>query len=234
MKQNSLISIILPTFNEEENIASLILEIKRYLKNYRYEIIVVDDNSTDGTQRVIKINFLKDERIKLLIRKKNRGLAYSILNGIKSSQGNYILVMDTDFNHHPKDIPLLLKQRKKYDLIVGSRYIKGGGMENRLRYYLSYVYNIVIRAVLHLPTKDNLSGFFVIKRNKLDQLNFEKIFYGYGDYFIRLLFFTSKKRLRILEIPVFYKNRAFGQSKSRFFSMFLQYTNTVLDLLRNS
>jgi len=100
----------------------------------------------------------------LFIRKKDKGLANSIRDGIEASRGQYIIIMDTDFNHNPKDIPLLLKYKAEFDVVVGSRYIKDGGMENKKRYLLSLFYNMTIRFILKLPTRDNLSGFFIIKR----------------------------------------------------------------------
>ena len=184
MKDENLLTVILPTYNEAGNIVILIGQIQKYLTGYRFEIIVADDNSTDGTAQKIKSTFGQDRRIKLFIRKKDKGLANSIRDGIEASRGQYIIIMDTDFNHNPKDIPLLLKYKAEFDVVVGSRYIKDGGMENKKRYLLSLFYNMTIRFILKLPTRDNLSGFFIIKRKKLSEMDFDKIFYGYGHYFM--------------------------------------------------
>lgn len=226
-----LISVILPTYNEAGNITALINEIKKYLKKWHYEILVIDDDSPDDTGRFVKKKFGKNKKIRLYIRKKDKGLSYAIRFGIEKAEGNLIIVMDTDFNHNPKDLPRLINATYNFDLVTGSRYIKGGGMENRMRYVLSYVYNMIIRFILRLETYDNLSGFFIIKKKVLIKFNFDQIFYGYGDYFIRLLHQAQKNKLAIHEIPVFYKNRISGLSKSRFFSMFIQYSKTVADLL---
>jgi len=230
-KENILISIILPTYNEVGNITLLIDQISHYLKKYLYEIIVVDDNSPDQTARAVKDKFSQSAKIRLFIKKENRGLAKAIRFGIEKSRGSCILVMDTDFNHHPKDIPKMIKFMYKADLIVGSRYIKGGGMENRLRYIISLLYNLITRKILALSTNDNLSGFFLMKKNKLEKLNYDKIFFGYGEYFIRLLFYARQKNFKIKEIPVFYKNRTAGESKSKFLPMFIDYSKTVLSLI---
>lgn len=229
--KSPFLSIILPTYNEAENIVPLIRKINRELKSIGHEIIVVDDNSPDGTAKCVLQEYSRQINIKVFTRKKNPGLANSILFGIKNAVGRYICVMDTDFNHDPEVIPAMLNMIKDSDLVVGSRYITGGGMENRLRHFLSLVYNMFIKAVLHLPTHDNLSGFFIANRNKLIKLDTVKIFSGYGDYFIVLLYLAHKAHFRITEIPVFYKNRIYGFSKSRFLPMFIGYSKTVLKLL---
>jgi dolichol-phosphate mannosyltransferase len=227
------ISIILPTYNEADNIVPLIEKIIHYLNKYHYEVILIDDNSPDGTAQRVSDRFKKQKEIKVYIRKTDLGLAKAIRFGVNKSCGEFIIAMDTDFNHNPKDIFSLLTYRNSFDMVVGSRYIKGGGMENRIRYYLSSVYNQAIRQILKLSTCDNLSGFFLIKRKKLLLLPADKIYFGYGDYFIRLLFFANQLKFTIKEIPVFYKNRFFGQSKSNFISMFIDYSKTVLQLLFN-
>lgn len=226
-----LVSVILPTYNEVENIVVLIRDIIRNLKKLNFEVIVVDDNSPDQTAKLAKEKFKKDNRIKILVRRFDRGLAKSILFGIEKSRGQYIIVMDTDFNHDPHVLPKFLSYKNKYPLIIGSRYIKGGGMEDKTRYFLSMFYNLAVRFILSSPTKDNLSGFFLIKRKELENFNLKDIFQGYGDYFIRLLKYANQNNLRIKEIPVYYKNRSFGQSKSRFFHMFFDYSKTVFEVL---
>ncbi len=226
-----LISIILPTYNEAGNITELINEIRKYFKKSHYEILVIDDNSPDDTSGIVREKFAKNKKVKLYIRKKDKGLSYAIRFGIEKAKGNLIVVMDTDFNHNPQDLPRFIKKVQNLDLVVGSRYIKGGGMENRMRYVLSYLYNMIIRIILRLETHDNLSGFFIIKKKALIKFDFDQIFYGYGDYFIRLLYLAQKNKLTIAEIPVFYKKRIKGVSKSRFIPMFIQYSKTVTEIL---
>lgn len=105
-----------------------------------------------------------------------------------------------------------------------------GGMEDALRYRLSLLYNVFIRFLLHTQIQDNLSGFFAVRRDRLFQLQpkFDQIFYGYGDYFIRLLLVAWRSQWRILEVPVFYVLRRHGLSKTGFWNIFRDYTAAVL------
>lgn len=229
---NNLISIILPTYNEKGNICPLIGSILKNLPEVNLEIIVVDDNSPDGTARLVRKKYAHNRKVKIFIRYKNKGLAHSILEGIHHANGDYIITMDTDFNHDPRELTRFLALKDSYDLVIGSRYIRGGGMENKLRYALSHLYNLIIRRLLHLDTHDNLSGFFLIKGEKLKNFALNKIFYGYGDYFIRLVREAKRHELNITEIPVYYKNRPSGESKSEFMHMFMDYTKTVISILK--
>ncbi|KKP59974.1 MAG: hypothetical protein UR52_C0001G0054 [Candidatus Gottesmanbacteria bacterium GW2011_GWA1_34_13] len=231
MKSKNL-SIILPTFNESGNIIKLINSILIICKknNISTEIIMVDDDSQDLTGIKTINKFKNNHSVKVFIRKKNKGLASAILYGINHSRGKYILVMDTDFNHNPKEIPIMFMLSKKFDLVIGSRYIKNGGMENRIRQWFSYYFNLYIRVLLNHDISDNLSGFFITKRSILKKLELYKIFFGFGDYFIRLIYIIYRKKYSITETPVFYKNRTYGISKSKFFNMFVTYTKTVINL----
>ncbi len=224
------LSIILPTYNERGNIIQLIRSISDHCRKnlINYEIIVVDDDSPDNTGMLVEQRFKSRRNINAIIRRNQKGLATAILTGINKSKGKYILVMDTDFNHDPKVIPIMYNLIKRYDFVIGSRYIPSGGMENRLRWHFSRLFNIYIKLILKHGINDNLSGFFIIKRQILTKLHLTKIFYGFGDYFIRLIYLVYKNNYTVTETPVFYKNRTYGVSKSRFFRMFVNYTLTVL------
>ncbi|KKS98717.1 MAG: family 2 glycosyltransferase, dolichol-phosphate mannosyltransferase [Candidatus Gottesmanbacteria bacterium GW2011_GWA2_43_14] len=234
MKQLSIkLSIILPTYNEAGNIIPLIESIRSNLPGKSYEIIISDDDSPDGTGNLAVKTYHNERNIKVIIRKKDKGLAYAIADGISKSRGEWIAVMDTDFNHDPQLLPLMLSLTGKYDLVIGSRYVKGGGMADPLRNLFSLWYNRLVRFVLRLPTNDNLCGYFMIRRRILKGLPKDKIFSGYGDYFIRLLFYLKKQKIRIIEIPAFYRERFSGKSKSRFLPMLINYTRTVVSLMIN-
>lgn len=224
-------SIILPTYNERDNILELIESIQGYVDpiGLDYEIVVVDDSSPDGTADVVRERFGGNPQIVVMVRTE-RGLATAIKHGILNSTGEIIVVMDTDFNHDPQMIPQMVRFLDYYDLIIGSRFVMAGGMEDRTRYYFSFVYNLFIRLLFQTQVQDNLSGFFSIYRKKLMEMDLDRIFYGYGDYFIRLLVTAWRKKYAMLEIPVFYRLRMHGHSKTQAVSVFWQYTRSVLRL----
>jgi dolichol-phosphate mannosyltransferase len=225
-------SIILPTYNEKENIVELIQTIFTTLEphNLDYDIVVVDDNSPDGTADAVRQNFTGDERVKLFVRTEDRGLASAILYGIRHSEGDIVVSMDTDFNHDPAIIPQMIKFLEYYDIIIGSRFVMAGGMEDRFRQFSSQIYNYGIRLLFGTPVHDNLSGFFSIYRDKLEAMDLDQIYYGYGDYFIRLLMVANKRNYRMLEIPVFYRLRMHGHSKTQFVSILTQYSRALISL----
>ena len=225
-------SIILPTYNEKDNIVELIQVILTTLEplDLDFDIVVVDDNSPDGTAEAVQQNFNNDERIKLLVRTQERGLATAIRFGIDHSTSDILVFMDTDFNHDPAIIPQMIKFLEYYDIIIGSRFVMAGGMEDRFRQYSSRIYNYGIRILFGTPIHDNLSGFFSIYRNKLTALDLDQVYYGYGDYFIRLLMVAHRRGYRMLEIPVFYRLRMHGHSKTQFVQILTQYTRAILSL----
>lgn len=228
-------SIILPTYNEAGNIVKLIEDIQRELsfKRISNEVIVVDDDSPDKTGLLAQKYFSKIPNVRVTIRKKERGLATAIRKGLEMAVGEVVVVMDTDFNHEPKVVSKLVDKCNKYDFVIGSRYIKGGGMANKARERLSRLFNILVRIILGSPVRDNLSGFFAMRRDRLEKLNYDKIFWGYGDYFIRLIYLVKIGNNTFAEVPVFYKDREYGSSKSQFLNMFRDYLLATFNLRFN-
>jgi dolichol-phosphate mannosyltransferase len=226
------ISIILPTYNERENIIELIETIHTTLKPEQldYEMIVVDDNSPDGTADGVRQCFGNDPRVVLYVRTDGDGLATAIRYGIERATGEVVVCMDTDFNHDPQMIPQMINFLKYYDLVIGSRFVMRGGMEDRFRYYSSMVYNCVIRFVFSTPVHENLSGFFAMSRQKLLSMDLDQIFYGFGDYFIRLILVAWRRGYNMLEVPVYYQLRRYGHSKNQFIKTFYKYSMSLISL----
>ncbi len=224
-------SLILPSFNELENLKLLIPQIRTALKKKKYEIILVDDNSEDKTIPELKKFFKGINNIKYFLRKKNRSLGLSIKKGIKNSKGTAVIVMDSDFNHRPEDLKKMLKifEKNKIDMICGSRFLQGGSSNTFFRHFCSLVFNYFVNIITNGRLTDNLSGFFVLKKKYLEK-NLDKIFFGYGDYYIRLLFFLQKENINIYDFPVKYDLRKYGQSKSRLVKMLLSYTFETIKL----
>lgn len=236
MKKIIKYSIILPCLNELENLKILIRQIKISLKKEKYEIIIVDENSIDGTQKYFQDNkkVLNNNKIRFFSLKKKTGLAKSIYLGIKNSFGKNIVVMDSDCNHRVKDLRKLILVNKKYnnDLTCGSRFVKNGASNNLMRHFLSYFFNKIVNIILNGKINDNLSGFFIFNKEKIKKLKLKSIFCGYGEYYIRLLYYSQKKKYSYKEIGVKYGKRVYGSSKSKFIKMFFIYL-TVCVKLRN-
>ena len=223
-------SVILPTYNEKDNIVELTRAIFAALDGVDFEVVIVDDNSPDGTADAVREYYSDDPRVKLFVRTEDRGLATAIRYGAEHSEGDILLFMDTDFNHDPAVLPQMIKFLEYYDIIIGSRFVMAGGMEDKFRQFSSLLYNYGIRLLFGTPVHDNLSGFFSIYRSKLLTMDLDQIFYGYGDYFIRLLMVGHTRGYNMLEIPVFYRLRMHGHSKTQFFSTLVKYTTAILTL----
>ena len=225
------ISVILPTYNESGNIVRLISAVLANIPvGYNGEVIQVDDNSPDQTHQKVKDAFKNDPRVVPLLRTSDKGLAKSIHAGIKNSSGDLIVVMDTDFSHNPEVIPTMVHISQVFDVVVGSRFCEGGDMDSKRHYLASLAFNWWIRLILRTQIQDNLSGFFLIRREKLLNLPLETIFQGYGEYFFGLLHFAQRAGCSMIEMPVIYKKRPWGESKSNFFKMVFSYTKALFKI----
>lgn len=225
------VSIILPTFNEAGNIVALIHAIAAAVPaGWDHEVLVVDDNSSDGTYRIVQQDFVGDPHVIPVLRTKDYSLAKSIRAGLERASAERVVVMDSDFTHDPIEIPRLLHVGEIYDIVTGSRFCAGGRMSDVGHYLASMLYNWVIRLVLRTQVQDNLGGYFTARRADLLKLPLDDIFFGYGDYYFRLLHFAQKAHLSIVEIPAAYLSRSAGASKSNWLRMILNYTVAVAKL----
>lgn len=231
------VSVVLPSYNERGSLEKLLPALSEVLEKNGYrdrELIVVDDNSPDGTAEAVRKLQTLEPSIHLFVRMNERGLASAVKRGIQEASGNVVVVMDSDFNHHPDDVPRLLKHIDAYDIVVGSRYVQGGAMEtSKLRYYFSFIFNLFIRSILGLHSTDNLSGFFAVRRPVLDQLNMDGIFEGFGEFHIPFVYWATKvKNYSIYEVPTVYRHRIYGKSKFQYFPNLMNYTRIVWRLKR--
>jgi dolichol-phosphate mannosyltransferase len=228
-----VVSVVLPTYNEREGVAELFAEILGAARQagLAVEVLVVDDASPDGTAAHVEAVFAADPAVRVHVRRGERGLASAIHRGIREAHGDVVVIMDSDGNHDPALLPLMVRCADEFDVVIGSRYVLGGGMlTSRFRYWASYAFNILIRVVLGLRIHDNLSGFLAFRPTLLRGLEPEAVFYGYGDYAIRLLHHVVRRGGRVLEIPTVYRFRKGGESKTRFFAYFWTYLGSVLRL----
>ncbi|CAL7963079.1 Dolichyl-phosphate beta-D-mannosyltransferase [Gammaproteobacteria bacterium] len=230
MKKN-MVSVILPCFNESGNIIPLVEAIHSELQinEWQHEIIVVDDNSPDNTYDIVLAK--QCSYVKAFLRSQEPSFAKSIRHGIEQAVGDYIIVMDSDFNHQPKYLPILLENLKYYDCVVASRFIYGGKMSSKVRHLASWFFNIFVRIFTRHYITDNLFGYFAIKRNVLEKLKFDNIFWGYGEYYIRLMYYLQENKTTILQIPAVLGERMYGKGNSRFIKVFVQYTKATIGLM---
>lgn len=216
--KNPQISIILPTYNESQNILKILKSISENIpKGISTETIIVDDNSPDGTGKIVEeyiSNFKKmaENTFNVIHRKTKNGLSSAILNGIQTAKGDTILVMDSDFSHPPQIIPKMIEAFKKYqcDLVIGSRYITGGNIQGWTvkRKLMSKVATMIATKGLGVKTKDPMSGLFAFKKNIIKEINFDSL--GYK-FLLEIL--VKTKGISIKEIPYTFENRRFGSSK---------------------
>ena len=217
MKDKSL--IIIPTYNEAENIKDVINKILS-LQNNNF-ILVVDDNSPDGTSNIVE-NLKKDntDKLFLITREKKDGLGSAYKVGFKwalEQDFSYIFEMDADLSHDPNEIENLkrLLVNNECDVAIGSRYLEGVSVVNwpLSRIFLSYFANIYVRIITSMPVKDSTSGFVGYSNQALSSLNINKIkFNGYA-FQIEMKFKLWKKNFKLMEHQIIFVNREHGKSK---------------------
>ena len=215
MSEKSL--IIIPTYNEMENIQLLIPDLLERYKN-NLDILFVDDNSPDGTGNYIDEISKSNDRVKLLRREKKMGLGTAYVDGFKYALQNsyeYIFEMDADYSHDPKEIKNFLKAITQYDLVLGSRYVKGVNVVNwpMRRLLLSYFANIYTRIITWMPIWDATGGFKCFRRAVLEAIDLNKVKSNGYAFQIEMTFKAWKKGFKIGEIPIVFVDRTLGSSK---------------------
>ncbi len=236
MKPIMLASIILPTYNEAGNIQELIEEIDRTVR-YPKEIIVVDDNSPDGTSGKVASYMKKTHRahIRLETRKTNRGLTPSIRRGIEIARGDVVVWMDADFSMPPRVINTLVHMlEQSFDVAVGSRFVPGGetkhakgAKESRAAIVLSALFNRIVPILLGQQFHDYTSGFIAVRREVLRVIPLRGF---YGEYFIDLITRAFRQGFRVAEVPYVCLPRRAGTSKTDLLAG-RRYISAVLRLM---
>ena len=208
--------IISPTYNEKENILELLRQI--WQVNPEYEILIIDDNSPDGTGDIVKNKMKENSNLHIIEREGKLGLGTAYCTGFKwALENNYdkIVQMDADLSHNPEDIPRLLEESNLFDVIIGSRYVNGVNVVNwpMRRLLLSYFANLYAKIVIGLPIIDATGGFKCFNSKVLRAIDLTKI--KSEGYSFQIEMNTKSKRngFSLKEIPIIFVDRTVGKSK---------------------
>jgi len=211
--------VIIPTYNERENISAILHSIFNLEQDFH--VMVIDDGSPDGTSQIVKELQLKFwGRLFLEERKGKQGLGTAYIHGFKLAIARgyqFIFEMDADFSHNPNDLPRLYNACKNEgaDLAIGSRYVKGGGVINwpKDRVALSKGASLYTRLITWMPVKDPTAGFMCYRKEVLETINLDKIFFvGYA-FQIEMKFAAWKLHFKLKEVPILFQDRTLGTSK---------------------
>ena len=210
--------VIIPTFNEKENIERMIRKV--FSLSHPFHLLIVDDGSPDGTAEIVK-SLMQEFPSNLFLeeRKGKLGLGTAYIHGFKWALGRkyeFIFEMDCDFSHNPDDL-LRLREAciKGADVAIGSRYVDGGKIVNwpRARILMSYYASVYARIVLWLPIHDTTAGFKCYRRKVLERINFDEIkFVGYA-FQIEMKYIAYKLGFKVIEVPITFTDRTEGVSK---------------------
>lgn len=211
--------VIIPTYNEIENIRAIIIDV--FSLSEAFDILIVDDNSPDGTaDEVRKLQIEFENRVFLEVRKEKTGLGTAYIHGFKwalERNYQYIFEMDADFSHNPKDLLRLYTEChvNGSDVAIGSRYIKGVNVVNwpLQRILLSYGASLYVRLITRMKIKDPTAGFICYRRSVIEAIDFDKIqFVGYA-FQIETKYKAFVRKFKISEVPIIFIDRAKGKSK---------------------
>ena len=207
---------ILPTYNEKENIETVVTEILS--AHPQIDILIIDDNSPDGTGEIANRIAEKESRVRVHHRPGKLGYGKAYLTGFKMTldEGyDFYFQMDSDLSHDPREIPAILEKMKDHDMVIGSRYVPGGRIEGwgPIRYIISMGGNLFARTMLKLPVKDCTSGYRCYKAKVLKELRLDEVkAEGYG-FQVEILYRVLKGGFDVGEHPIVFADRELGKSK---------------------
>ncbi len=210
--------IVIPTYNEKENIGNLILQIINL--DEKINVLIVDDNSPDGTGEVVdKLKVKFQDRVFVIHRAGKLGFASAYIEGFQlalTMDTDYIISMDADFSHHPRYLPGLISKLKDYDVVVGSRYMFGTVSVVNWpikRLILSRLANLYAKMVTGLKVNDCTSGFAGYRREVLEKIGIENILSDGYSFLIEMKYRAQRKGYKLCEVPIVFEERRLGQSK---------------------
>lgn len=216
--------VMIPTYNEKDNIREVVEQILALRLHYELQVLVVDDNSPDNTGAVVQRLAKKDERVRLLLRKKRRGRGAAGIDGFREALNlgaDCVVEMDGDLSHQPCFIPQLLDACRIYDLVLGSRFVHGGKDANRslLRRVITLVVRNYLRSTLHLSVHDPSSGYRCFRREVLEALDLDDLISVGPSVVLEVLYRTHLLGFSIGEIPITFIDREKGKTKLSFLTL---------------
>lgn len=224
--------IVVPTYNEIGNIFVIYEKIFKAVDNLN--LVIVDDNSPDGTGDAADELAKKDNRVFVIHRKGKMGLGSAYIHGMKFAIDNgfdFIVAMDADLSHDPANLPCMIEMTKEYDLVIGSRYVKDGGMVNwgLGRFFISRLANFFCKIILQIKQEDCSGGYKCYRAELLKKIGMNNFFsYGYS-FQVEILYRALRLGARVIEVPIIFVNRHEGESKLSVHEL-LQFGLTVLKL----
>ena len=222
--------IFTATYNEKDNIKELVEKINKYGLNS--DILIIDDNSPDGTGRILNELKRENSNLKFIIRENKLGLDtahkyaydYAIKNGYEK-----LITMDADLSHDPEEIPKFINLLDKHEFVIGSRYAKGGKCEMPFpRLFLSIIGNKIIKFVLKINCNEFTTSYRGFNLSKLNNFHLKEVKSKGYSFFMESLYRLNKNNYEILEIPIFFKNRTAGKSKIPKIEIFRTLKNLIL------
>jgi len=229
--KNIYYSVVIPAHNEAKTLNGLVLEIKKILSKTgkKFEIIIVNDNSTDNTAEVLKDISNSHPELIPINRTTNPGVGYTIRDGFKNVSGKVIITIDADLSHNPLEIPNFLAALKDHDMVCGSRYIKGGKAEVTLtRLIISRSFNFIFRNLIGIHVKDFTSGYRAYKSDIIDNIKLTSKNFG---IFIEIPLKAHLAGYKITEIPINYQRREVGKSNLGYFKQGPEYLRVIFEVL---
>ena len=217
-RNSSFYSILLPTYNERENLPVVVALIEEYLDKTPHEIIIIDDNSPDGTSEIaLELQHqLGPERVILKPRSGKLGLGSAYVHGSKYARGDFIIIMDVDLSHHPRYLPQFINKQREgnYDVVTGSRYLPGGGVAgwNLKRKVISCGANYLTQLLLRPPISDVTGSFRLYRKSRFDELISQCTSKGYV-FQMEMIVRAVQAKLSIAQVPIIFVDRIYGESK---------------------
>jgi len=232
-----MISVVLPTYNERDNISRLIDMIEHVFERNKIdgEILIVDDNSPDGTAKIARDLNKKYGNIMVFVRKNERGVGSAHIFGYKHAKGDIIIAMDCDLSHDPKQIPQFLEKLDEgYDIVLGSRHIKGSYYEKKkfrtiIKYLTSKFGNILASLITNTPIHDFTNGYRAIRKYLVKNIKTES---AGNSLLMEFIVKAHRKGYRLTEIPVTFFDRKKGKSKLKLEQQFIKFSLDIVKFRR--